>query len=318
MAWFDLTTLGEAMLRLSVPAGTRLEMARQFDVYPAGAEANVAAALARLGHRCSWVSALPNQALGRLVTQTLRQAGVDCSAVVWRGGRIGTYYVEFATPPRSTQVIYDRADSCFTGLKAEQIAWQHLLNTRLLHLTGITPPLSHQGLRIIEIALQEAREKGVPVSFDVNFRSKLWSAEAAARVLRPLIQEVDLLFCSGRDARTLFGCSGSPQDIIRQLVDQTRAKQVVVTLAEDGVIGWDGAQLISEPARPVGIVDRIGAGDALAAGVIHGWLQGDFAAALRYGVTMAALALSQHGDMVVTTQAELESLVAAAGGDVVR
>lgn len=318
MAWFDLTTLGEAMLRLSVPAGTRLEMARQFDVCPAGAEANVAAALSRLGHRCCWVSALPDQALGRLVVQVLRQAGVDCSAVVWRGGRIGTYYVEFATPPRSTQVIYDRSDSCFTQLEAEQIAWQYLLDTRLLHLTGITPPLSPQGLRIIEIAIQKAREKGVAISFDVNFRRKLWTADAAAAVLRPLIQEVDLLFCSGRDARTLFGCSGTPQDILHQLLDISRAKQVVVTLAEDGVIGWDGAQILTEPARPVGIVDRIGAGDALAAGVIHGWLQGDFAAALRYGVTMAALALSQHGDMVVTTREELESLIAAAGGDVVR
>ena len=166
--------------------------------------------------------------------------------------------------------------------------------------------------------MQEARERGVAISFDVNFRSKLWSATAAASVLRPLMQQVDLLFCGGRDARNLFACTGTPQDLITQLVEQTGAKQVVVTLADQGVFGWDGTQIISEAARPVGIVDRIGAGDALAAGVIHGWLRGDFAAALRYGVTMAALALSQHGDMVVTTRQELEGLVAAAGVDVVR
>ena len=318
MFQFDVTTLGEAMLRLSVPTGTRLEMAHQLDVYPAGAEANVAAALARLGYKCGWVSALPNHALGRLVTQALRQAGVDCSAVAWDEGRIGSYFVEFATPPRSTQVIYDRADSCFTHLRVEQIAWDYLLDTRLLHLTGITPPLSPHSLLIVREAIRQARERGVAVSFDVNFRSKLWSAEAAASVLHPLMQQVDLLFCSGRDARNLFACTGTPHDLVTQLVAQTGARQVVVTLADQGVIGWDGTQIISEAARPVGIVDRIGAGDALAAGVIHGWLQGDFAAALRYGVTMAALALSQHGDMVVTTRQELEGLVAAAGGDVVR
>lgn len=318
MPRFDVTSLGEAMLRLSVPAGTRLETAHQFDVHPAGAEANVVAALARLGRRCGWVSSLPDQALGRLVLNALRQAGVDTSAVIWSRGRIGSYYVEFAAPPRATQVIYDRADSCITHLDVDQIPWDYLLDTRLLHLTGITPPLAAGCHDIVTEAIRRAREKGVALSFDVNYRGKLWSPDAAATTLRPLLQNVDLLFCSGRDAQTLFACTGTPEEMVTQLVAQTGAAQVVMSLADQGVIGWAGAQMHREAARPVGMVDRIGAGDALAAGVIHGWLVGDFAAALRYGVTLAALALSQHGDMVITTRDELEGLVAAAAGDVVR
>lgn len=319
MTRFHVTSFGEAMLRLSVPAGARLEAARQLDAHPAGAESNVLAALARLERRCGWLSALPDNALGRLVAGQLRQAGVDVTAVNWlEAGRMGVYFVEFAAPPRASQVIYDRADSCITRLHPEQINWDTLLNTRLLHLTGITPALSPGCQQIVAEAQQRARQKGVAVSFDVNYRGKLWSAATAAATLLPLMQQVDLLLCSRRDAHTLFGCDGPPQSIVEQLGNKTNARQIVVTLAEEGVTGWDGSAFHRQPAQPVQIVDRIGAGDALAAGVLHGWLAADFAAGLRYGVTLAALALSQHGDMVITTRRELDTLVAAGAGDVVR
>jgi len=319
MSRFDVTTLGEAMLRLSVPPGVRLETARQLDMYPAGAEANVAAALARLGRPCGWVSSLPDTSLGRLVTNELRQAGVDVTAVHWSAtGRMGTYFIEFAGPPRPTQVVYDRANSCFTQLQAGQIDWEYLLDTQLLHLTGITPPLSPSCLDMVQQALQRARERGTAVSFDVNYRQKLWSSEAAATTLLPLMQKVDLLFCSQRDAINLFGCAGTPEELIMQLATQTEARHIVVSLAAEGVIGWDGKHIYRQAAPPVQMVDRIGAGDALAAGVIHGWLDGDFAAGLRYGVTLAALALSQYGDMVITTQDELTTLAAQSGGGMIR
>jgi 2-dehydro-3-deoxygluconokinase len=316
---FEVTSFGEALLRLSVPAGTRLEIARQLDMQPAGAESNVVAALARLGRRCGWLSALPDSPLGRLVANQLRLAGVDVSAVAWsETGRIGTYFVEFAVPPRATQVVYDRANSCASQLEPAQIEWEYLLDTRLLHLTGITPALSAGCQEIVVEAIQRAKAAGVAISFDVNYRAKLWPVEMAAATLLPLMQEVDLLFCSRRDACTLFGCDPDPERLISQLADQTQARQMVVSLAEEGVIGWDGRQLHTQAARPVQVIDRIGAGDALAAGVLHGWLAGDFAAGLRYGVTLAALALSQHGDMVITTREELEMLAAEVGPDVVR
>ncbi len=318
-AKFDVTTIGEAMLRLSVPAGVRLETARQLDMFPAGAEANVVAALARLGRPCGWVSALPDSPLGRVVTNELRQAGVDVTAVQWSvNGRMGTYFIEFSVPPRPTQVVYDRANSCFTQLQPGQIDWDYLLDTRLLHLTGITPPLSPGCLTIVQEALKRAQERGTAVSFDVNYRQKLWSPETAVATLRPLIQQVDLLFCSQRDAHTLFGCQGEPEDVVAQLATQTEARHIIVSLADEGVIGWDGQTYRRQAAPQVQIVDRIGAGDALAAGVINGWLDGDFAAGLRYGVILAALALSQYGDMVITTQPELTALAAQPGGGMIR
>lgn len=319
MTRFHVTSFGEAMLRLSVPAGTRLETATRLEMHPAGAESNVLAALARLQRPCGWVSSLPANPLGRLVTNQLRPAGVDTSAVIWHdSGRIGTYFVEFAVPPRATQVIYDRANSCISQLRPDHIPWDYLLDTRLLHLTGITPPLSAGCHAIVAEAIGRAREAGVAVSFDVNYRSKLWPPETAAATLLPLLQRVDLLLCSRRDACTLFGCDPDPEAIVKQLAEQTGAANIAVTLAEEGVIGWDGRHFYRQPARPVQIIDRIGAGDALAAGVLHGWLDGDFAAGLAYGVTLAALALAQHGDILVTTPQEVASLVAQSAGDVVR
>lgn len=319
MTRFDVTSFGEAMIRLSVPEGIRLEAADQLDMLGAGAEANVVGLLARLGRRCGWVSSLPDQALGRLIANQLRQAGVDLTAVHWSDhGRIGTYFIEFAVPPRATQVIYDRADSCITHLQPEQVDWDYLLDTRILHLTGITPPLSPTCAAIVAEAMRRAQQQGVAVCFDVNYRGKLWSATDAAKTILPLVQGVDLLLCSLRDAVNLFGCEAEAGTAVNQLAEKSEAKQIVVTLGEAGVIGWDGEAMQQQAAAPVKIIDRIGAGDALAAGVLHGWLQNDFAAGLRYGTILAALALSQHGDMVITSPQEVESFLMNAAGDVQR
>ena len=124
----DVTTLGEIMLRYSVPAGSRLETASQLDVRPGGAESNLVALLARLGRRTAWVGGLPDNALGRLAANHLRMAGVDLDGVHWcKDGRMGTYYVEFSAPPRPIQVIYDRANSCATQLTPATVAWDTLL-----------------------------------------------------------------------------------------------------------------------------------------------------------------------------------------------
>jgi 2-dehydro-3-deoxygluconokinase len=306
---FDVTTLGEMLVRLSVPSGKRLEAASQLDVYPAGAEANVATLLARLERKTCWVGALPKNAPGRFAAHALRAAGVETEGVIWKeSGRMGTYYVEFGEPPRGVQVTYDRSHSCTTELHVAEIDWDMLLDTRLLHLTGITPPLSASCLEIVMEAIQRARECNVPVSFDINYRQKLWSEADAAQTLLPLIEDVELLFCNQGDAKRLFGCTGPPREIAQRLLETSKARHVVMSVAEEGALLWDGKGWQQEPARLTRIVDRLGAGDALAAGVIHGWLENDLAAGLRYGVTLAALALSQHGDMVITNKSELLAL----------
>jgi 2-dehydro-3-deoxygluconokinase len=309
---FEVTTLGEMLVRLSVPSGRRLEHASQLDVHPAGAEANVVTLLSRLERRTCWLGALPQNPLGRLAFHALRTAGVDASGIHWKdGGRMGTYYVELGEPPRGIQVTYDRAHSCAAELQGSEIDWDLLLNSRLLHLTGITPALSSSCLEIVGEAIERAKAQSVPLSFDINYRQKLWSESDAAQTLLPFIRGAELLFCSQADAARLFHCTGSMQEVAQGMLELTRAKYVTVSFSDQGALLWNGQEWLHEKAPPTRIVDRLGAGDALAAGVIHGWLDKDLAAGLRYGVTLAALALSQVGDMVITTKSELLALSSA-------
>ena len=312
---FDVTSFGEMLLRLSVPSGRRLEAATNLDLDPAGAEANVISLLARLERRTGWFGALPTNPLGRLAANALRIAGADTSGTIWsETGRMGTYYVEFGAPPRGIRVTYDRAHSCTTQLQIEEIDWDALLNTRLLHLTGITPALSSACHQIILGAIQKAKERGVPVSFDVNYRQRLWTETEAEEILSPLMWGAEILFCSVMDAKRVFHCEGTAQEVAEQLLAHSRARQLVLTLGEQGALLWNGKEWYHEPSRAAQIIDRLGAGDALAAGVIHGWLEGDVVQGLRYGATLAALALSQSGDMVITNKEELLNLCKGGSG----
>ena len=306
---FDVTSLGEMLLRLSVPSGKRLEAATNLDVYPAGAEANVISLLARLGRRVCWFGALPKNPLGRLAANALHTAGADTSGIFWsENGRLGTYYVEFGAPPRGIQVTYDRAHSCTTQLRLEEINWDALLDTRLLHLTGITPALSSSCREIVLEAIKQAKQRGVSVSFDVNYRQKLWTETEAEEILSPMMWGVELLFCSMTDAKRLFHCDGTAQEVAEQMLVHSQARNLVLSIGEQGALLWNGKEWCHEPSRATQIIDRLGAGDALAAGVIHGWLDGDVIQGLRYGTTLAALALSQAGDMVITNKEELLNL----------
>ena len=316
---FDLTSLGETMLRLSVPMGKRLDDARSLDLEVGGAESNVCTVLSRLGRRCGWVSRLPDQALGRAVLRALRADGVDVAAVrSVADGRLGTYFIEYASQPRSIQVIYDRAESAAAQMRPEDIDWDYLLSTRVLHLTGITAALSESCYAAVAEAVRRARAAGVIVSFDVNYRGKLWDATTAGQRLRPLIAEADMLFCKSADATLLFGCTGAPRELMLSLQKLTRASAICCTFGEHGAALLQGTSFTTQPAVPVQIVDRIGSGDALAAGVLDGLLDGDLPDGLRRGVALAAIALSQHGDRVLTTRAELAAVMQQAGGDVAR
>ncbi len=187
---FDFVSLGESMLRLSVPTGRRLDDTRQLDMELAGAESNVSVALARLGWRTGWVSRMPDHALAHAILRALRSDGVDISAVKCvPEERLGTYFIEYATLPRSTQVIYDRANSAASHMTATDIDWDYLLDTRILHLTGITAALSENCYSLLTEAIQRAHAAGVMVSFDVNYRARLWSADIAGEKLRPLDSE---------------------------------------------------------------------------------------------------------------------------------
>ena len=324
---FDFVSLGESMLRLTVPTGRRLDDTRTLDMELAGAESNVSVALARLGWRTGWVSRMPDHALGQAILRALRSDGVDVSAVKCvPDERLGTYFIEYATPPRSTQVIYDRANSAASHMTIEDMDWNYLLDTRILHLTGITAALSDNCYALLVEAIRRAHAAGVMVSFDVNYRAKLWSASTAGEKLRPLIAEADLLLCKGADAAALFGCQGEPHQLMAELKALTHAPAVFCTFGEQGAALLSGDEFVTQPALPVQIVDRLGSGDAFAAGVLDGWLSGDESASnmsalregLRRGVALAAIALSQYGDRVLTSRAELNAALKSERLDISR
>jgi 2-dehydro-3-deoxygluconokinase len=252
------------MLRFSVPTGERLDDAQSLDVEIGGAESNVCVALARLDRRCGWVGRLPDHALGNAIVRVLRVDGVDVQAVRRvPNERLGTYFIEYATQPRAISVIYDRADSAAARMSVDDVEWDYLLDTRVLHLTGITAALSDSCYDIVQEAIKRARAAGVLVSFDVNYRAKLWDAPTAGAKLRPLIADADLLLCKSTDAALLFDCDGAPREQMASLQQLTRAQAIYCTFGANGAALLHGDQWTMQPAIAVQIVDRVGTGSGV-------------------------------------------------------
>src|SRR5919198_2626955 len=197
----DLVTLGEVLLRLAIPSPGRIETVRQLDVQIGGAEANVAAAGARLGLRTAWISALPANPWGERVRRELTGHGVDCSGVrMVEGARMGVYFVEYGAPPRPIRVLYDRRDSAFARLRDDEVNWESVRRARLVHLTGITPALGATARGLTERALREA----AMVSFDLNFRAALWSPSDARGFSESVMPTARFVFVGREEARTVF------------------------------------------------------------------------------------------------------------------
>lgn len=311
-AILDVVTLGEAMLRFSAAPGESLEAAPTLAVRAAGAEANVAVTLARLGFRTGWISRLPNDALGRRVAGEIRRHGVDVSAVVWaEQGRTGLYFLERGVPPRGTAVHYDRAGSAFSEIDAEAIAWDYVRGARWVHVTGITPALGPGCAAAAARLIREALAAGGRVSFDVNYRRKLWPPEAARATLDPMLRAVDLLVMTQDDAHALFGLEGPPAAQAEAARARWRCGAVAVTAGADGAcLAADG--VAEAPAVPGVELDRIGRGDAFAAGLLWGALDGDLRAGLRYGTALAALCQTYEGDVAWVTRDDVLALLAGA------
>lgn len=313
-----MVTLGEAMLRFSVRPGELIESAPAYDVHVAGSEANVAFALARMGVRSGWISALPPNPLGYRVATTLRSAGVDVDSVVWTQGRLGTYFVQLGSAPRPTTVTYDRSDSTMALATPDQFDWSVLDRARHLHLSGITFAVSDRARQVASTAVVEAHRRGCTVSLDVNQRSLLWSPAQAARTLEALAGTLDLVICKGQDAVDLFAARGSQRDIAQQLGARFQAPAVACTWGAGPATLLVGSDWFECPSLKVAIVDRIGAGDAFAAGLLWGQMENALPLGLRRGVAMAALAMTVRGDLLDLPRAAVESLLESTGRDVDR
>ncbi|MEZ4520846.1 MAG: sugar kinase [Thermomicrobiales bacterium] len=324
-ASIDVLSFGETMIRLATPGFDRLETTATLDISIGGTESNVAVALARLGRRATWLSALPANPLGRRIAATLRFHGVDTSQIIWEpSGRAGIYFLEPGTAPRPTRVIYDRAGSAVAGIDPDSISYALVSSSRLLHLTGITPALSEGCAESCRRLVEQAGRASVPLMFDVNYRGLLWSPEEAAAGIQFFLDHVDLLFCGAGDARTIWQLDGKPEHVARELLDRSSARLVIVTSGHAGATAVSrSGDIWHQPAPLVDIIDPVGAGDAFAAGFVDAWLddQDDVATALRSAVASASIAMTIPGDLAVITREELSAAVEALdrlGDDIVR
>lgn len=311
----DVFTFGEAMLRLSVKRGERLDSAPSMDAHIAGSELNVATALSALGRHVAWYSRVPQGPLGERVLGHLRRYGIDSSLVqVEESGRLGTYFVELNGAPLPTRVVFDRVGSLAAGLSPADIPPGVVESAHVVHITGITPALSATCRDATYEVVQRARAAGRMVTVDVNYRAKLWTAADARETMTPLLEGADLVLCARADAAGLFGIAGDAEPAVTALASTFGLERAVVTDGGNGAWWFEGGVVGHVPAVPVAILDRLGAGDAFAAGVLDGLLDGDMQAGMQRGAFLAAVALSTHGDQAVLDRAQLDAMVAGARG----
>lgn len=330
----DLVTFGEAMVRLTPPAFQRLEQTHSFDAYVGGGELNVAVAAARLGVASRWVSRLPDNALGRMIASRAREQGVDTHVEWTTGDRAGLYFAELGAAPRASSVLYDRAGSALSRIFPGSIDWASVFTgARWYHVSGITPALSEGAARATAESLAEAKKAGLSVSYDLNYRTKLWSAEKARAVQEPLMEHVDVLMTTEEDARVVFGMGADSTDDFTHIDAESHGKvalalekrfalsAVAITLRENprvllnrwsAIVAADG-KIHTAPWYEVEVVDRIGAGDAFSGGLIVSRLENrSWDDAVRFATAASALKHSIPGDFCLVTRNEVDQLLRGA------
>jgi 2-dehydro-3-deoxygluconokinase len=319
VAAFDFVTLGETMIRLSPPLFQTIEQATSLDMCIGGSESNTAIALSRFGLRTAWVSKLLDDPLGRKISSSIAAHGVDTSGIVWaKEGRNATYFIEFGRPPRPHRVTYDRKNSAINTLKPSEVDWSLFKGARVVHLTGITAALSPTCRTLVEMAVRRAKRAGSLVSFDINYRAKLWSAARARRVLSPICADVDILIVSDADAANVLGAKGAPEEIAAALATRFGCATVLVTLTGGGgVCGHKGKTFRSAPI-PAQEVDRVGAGDAFTAGFLYGYVTRDVEYGLAFATATAALKFTIPGDPAWLTRADVEAVLSAGSTNIQR
>jgi 2-dehydro-3-deoxygluconokinase len=320
----DLIAFGEVMVRLAPPHFQRLEQARTLDVEIGGAELNTAAGITRLGRSAAWVSRLPDNPLGKLVTNRVREVGVSDQFVQYvPDGRCGLYFLEFGASPRASSILYDRKDSAISNVQRGMFDWPAIFTgAKWFHVSGITAALSFGAAEVVDEAMHAAKAAGVSISIDLNYRAKLWTREHASRVMGLLLPMCDVLIASEADAEHLFGITGSDfTEVAEALVERFGVKTVVGTRREADLVwrnrfaavGYSTGQTHESAWYEIEIVDRLGGGDALAAGLIHGLLDGDLKKGLDYGAALGALKHTIPGDLPWITRDEVEAVLKGQG-----
>ncbi|MBT2767276.1 sugar kinase [Stenotrophomonas sp. ISL-67] len=340
MAMSRVVCFGELLLRMSAPGRELLLQTPQLAVHAGGAEANVGVSLAHFGHTVHMVSTLPANPLGQFVAGELRRHGVDTSNVQARPGRMGLYFLTTGAVQRASEVVYDRVDSAFALGSAADYDWDALLRgAQWLHLSGVSPALNPAMADATLVAARAACERGVKVSFDGNFRPSLWARWEgdAPRILRELFACATVAFADYRDIGVVLG-GQFEQTGLADRVDAaavqafaafprlqwmacTQRSPVSVDHHRLGamLLGRDGTRAVAPTREMIGIVDRIGGGDAFAAGILHGMMQGfEPDAIVRFGLAAASLKHSIPGDFNPVSEADVLALTGEERFDVRR
>jgi 2-dehydro-3-deoxygluconokinase len=304
----DVIGFGETLGRLQANEDSRLEAASALSLFVGGAELNSCCTLSALGLRASLATVVPEGPLGRRVMRHAREAGVSVDLISSRPGRLGLYFVDFGHPPRSIEILYDRKDSAFSlrGHEIEGAVAERLDRTRCLLVTGITPAL---GEPLVQASLKlgaAAKQKGCLFAFDLNYRTRLWDREPAARALGDIAGYADILIATEEDLGLLFGWVGEPRALAQKCRDRFSSRVVVITRGAEGAFGLFGDVERTAASFNSVAVDRIGAGDAFTGGLLYALLTNREDVSLDIALACAALKRSMPGDALVTHLAEME------------
>lgn len=328
-------TFGELMIRLQPYNYERFVQAEKVAFTFGGGEANVAVSLANFDLQSAFVTKLPAHSIGQAAVNSLRRYGVDTSLVVRGGDRVGIYFNEKGASQRPSVCIYDRAHSAISEAKGEEFDWDKIFDgADWFHFTGITPALGENVAEICLEACKAAKERGIKISCDLNYRGKLWSREQANKTMSKICKYVDVCISNEEDAKDVFGIEAEETDITageinregyksvaRQLAEKFGFEKVAITLRESksafdndwSAMLYDGKEYCFSKKYSLHIVDRIGGGDSFGAGLIYSLLSGkDTQSAVEFAVAASALKHSVEGDYNMASVAEVEKL---AGGD---
>jgi 2-dehydro-3-deoxygluconokinase len=335
-----VVTFGEIMMRLATKRFERFVQAREFEVTYGGGEANVAVTLANFGTQARYVTALPNNDLGKACEAYIRQFGVDTSHIAWQGNRLGIYFLENGAVQRGSKVVYDRAGSSIAEITTGVIDWDAAFEgVDWFHWTGITPAISQGAADVCLEAIQAARAKGVTVSADLNYRKNLWKyGKKASEVMPDLVALCDVAIGNEEDADKVFGIKAEGADVeggkveaeaYRSVAEGLVAKfpslkQVAITLRGSisashntwsGILYQGGDVFVGPLYDITHIVDRVGGGDSFMGGLIFAMLDGrDPQACIDFAVAASCLKHSIHGDFNLVTVSEVEGLLKGGGG----
>lgn len=330
-------TFGEIMLRLQTPTHQRFIQAQTLESTFGGGEANVAVSLANYGIDAAFVTKLPANPIGDWCLAEIRKHGVDTSKIARGGERVGIYFVEKGASQRASNVVYDRAHSSIATAEDKDFDWDAIFkDVEWFHFTGITPAISDAAAEVCLQALKKAKEYGVTVSCDLNFRKKLWTSEKACKVMTGLMPYVDVAIANEEDAEKVFGIKASAtdvtsgeinhegyKDVAKQLADKFGFKYVAITLREShsaSANGWsamlyDGKEYyFSKKYEITHIIDRVGGGDSFGGGLIYSLMNGYTPDdAINFAVAASCLKHSIEGDFNLVSVKEVENLMKGDG-----